>query len=220
MVSPGADDAVVAGLCSGDEAVFGQLLNDWSRSMLLLARTFVSTDASAEEIVQETWLAVIRGIDRFEGRSTLRTWVYRILVNLAKKRGLSESRTEPWSSSVFLDGEERGPTVDPASFRESGDRYPGGWRSFPQEWHSSESSLLASEVRAQIRAAIDALPERQRVVITCRDVSGHTSEEVCQLLEISPANQRVLLHRARASVRAHLAPYLEREPAPETGGVL
>lgn len=185
--------------------------------MLLLARTFVSTDASAEEVVQDTWLAVIRGIDRFEGRSSLRTWVYRILVNTAKKRGTREGRTLPWSSLAAVE-DDPGPSLDPSLFRDADDEYPGHWRSFPDPW-SSEQALLDGEVRSQIRAAINALPARQRVVITLRDVMGHSSEEVCQMLEISAANQRVLLHRARTSVRTRLAPYLELAPATETGGV-
>jgi RNA polymerase sigma-70 factor (ECF subfamily) len=206
VVTSSTDDEIVAGVRSGDEAVFAQLLNEWSRSMLLLARTYVSTDASAEEVVQDTWLAVIRGIDRFEGRSSLRTWVYRILVNTAKKRGVREVRTVPWSS--VAGGADDGPTVDPSSFRGAGDPYPGGWWSFPPEWRSPEDPVLADEVRTQVRIALDALPERQRVVVTLRDVLGHTSDEVCHLLEISGANQRVLLHRGRAAVRAHLVPYL------------
>ena len=214
MVTSSLDDAIVAGVRSGDEAVFAQLLNDWSRSMLLLARTYVSTDASAEEVVQDTWLAVIRGIDRFEGRSSLRTWVYRILVNTAKKRGTREVRTVPWSS---IGDEDLGPTVDPALFRGAGDEYAGGWRSFPQAWRTSEGSVLAREVRSQVRTAIDALPDRQRAVVVLRDVLGHSSEEVCQMLEISAANQRVLLHRARAAVRAHLAPYLADADAEGVG---
>ncbi len=185
--------------------------------MLLLARTFVSTEASAEEVVQDTWLAVIRGIDRFEGRSSFRTWVYRILVNTARKRGVREGRTVPWSSvSVH---EDHGPTVDPALFRDAADAYPGGWRTFPQEWNSSERTVLAAEIRTEIRAAIESLPERQRVVISLRDVMGNSSDEVCQMLEISAANQRVLLHRARATVRTNLALYLEMEPATDTGQV-
>ena len=211
MVTAGTEDAIVAGVRSGDEAVFAQLLTDWSRSMLLLAHTFVSTEASAEEVVQDTWLAVIRDIDRFEGRSSLRTWVYGILVNIARKRGVRESRTVPWSSLSAAD-EEAGPTVDPALFRGADDAYPGGWWSFPQEWRSSEGSVLAGEVRTQMRAAIDSLPDRQRIVIVLRDVMGHSSDEVCQSLEISGANQRVLLHRARAAVRSRLAPYLEGDP--------
>ena len=208
MATSNSDDAIVAGVRAGDEAVFAQLLNDWSRSMLLLARTFVSTEASAEEVVQDTWLAVIRGIDGFEGRSSLRTWVYRILVNTAKRRGVRESRTLPWSSLGGAD-EDRGPTVDPALFRDADDQYPGGWRSFPQEWHSAESSVLDGEVRTTVRAAIDSLPDRQRIVITLRDILGHSSDEVCEMLELSGANQRVVLHRARAAVRTQLASYLE-----------
>ncbi len=217
MATTGTDDALVAGVRSGDEAVFTELVATWSRSMLLVARGFVSTEASAEEVVQDTWLAVLRGIGRFEGRSSLRTWVYRILVNTAKTRGVRESRTVPWSS--LAQDEERGPTVDPALFRGADDEYPGGWRSFPREWQSSEGGALASELRTMVRCAFDALPDRQRVVITLRDVMGHTSDEVCEILEISSVNQRVLLHRARAAVRAHLAPYLEPAPATNTGVV-
>jgi RNA polymerase sigma-70 factor, ECF subfamily len=219
VVTSNPDDAVVAGVRSGDEAVFAQLLNDWSRSMLALARTFVSTEASAEEVVQDTWLAVITGIDRFEGRSSLRTWVYQILVNTAKKRGVRESRTVPWSSVGDID-QERGPTVDPALFREAHDQYPGGWRSFPREWRSAEGDVLADEVRSIIRLAVDELPDRQRLVITLRDVLGHTSDEVCEVLELSATNQRVLLHRARAAVRARLASYLERDPVTDASGAV
>jgi RNA polymerase sigma-70 factor (ECF subfamily) len=211
------DDALVARLRSRDEAVFSELVVSWSRSMLMVARAFVSTDASAEEVVQDTWLAVIRGIGRFEGRSSLRTWVYRILVNTAKTRGVRESRTVPWSSLAH--DEDRGATVDPALFRGADDQYPGGWRSFPHEWQSSESGALAGELRAQLRCALDALPDRQRVVITLRDVMGHSADEVCEILDISGGNQRVLLHRARATVRSHLAPYLEPAPSSNTGGV-
>ncbi|WP_310529343.1 sigma-70 family RNA polymerase sigma factor [Nocardioides sp.] len=218
MVTSSTDDAIVAGVRSGDEAVFAQLLNDWSRSMLLLARTFVSTDASAEEVVQDTWLAVIGGIDRFEGRSSLRTWVYRVLVNTAKKRGLRESRTVPWSSLATAD-EFPGPTLESALFRDATDRYPGHWRSFPAQWRSPEAMVLDGEVRTQVRTAIDALPERQRIVITLRDMMGHSSDEVCEMLQVTGANQRVLLHRARAAVRTHLAPYLTDGSSAEADGV-
>ena len=217
MATAGTDDALVAGVRSGDETVFAELLTSWSRSMLLVARSFVSTEASAEEVVQDTWLAVLRGIDGFEGRSSLRTWVYRILVNTAKTRGVRESRTVPWSS--MAGGEDLGPTVDPGLFRGGDDQYPGGWRSFPPEWQSSESNVLAGELRKKLRSAVDALPDRQRIVITMRDVLGHSSDEVCQILGISDANQRVLLHRARATVRARIAPYLERETTADEGVV-
>jgi RNA polymerase sigma-70 factor, ECF subfamily len=204
---PMSDDVLVAGLRARDDDVFARLVADWSRSMLRVARSFVSTDASAEEVVQDTWLAVIQGIDGFEGRSSLRTWVYRILVNTARKRGVKEHRSLPWSSFTPTD-DDRGPTVDPSAFRGSDDEYPGGWRTFPAEWASTESAVLAGEVRKTVKSALDLLPERQRVVITLRDVIGHTSDEVCEMLDISSANQRVLLHRARAAVRTHLAAYL------------
>ena len=206
MVPRSTDDAIVAGLRSGDEAVFGQLLNSWSGSMLHLARSFVATQASAEEVVQDTWLAVIQGIDDFEGRSSVRTWVYRILINTAKKRGLRESRTVPWSSVFAEDGR---PTVELSLFRGADDEYPGGWVSFPPPWTTTESQVLAGEVRNRLRDALDSLPERQRTVVTLRDILGHTSTEVCEMLGISEGNQRVLLHRGRAATRARLAPYLE-----------
>jgi RNA polymerase sigma-70 factor (ECF subfamily) len=200
---------LIAALRAGDEAVFSRLVSEWSRPMLTLARSFVSTEASAEEVVQETWLAVINGLDRFEGRSALRTWVYRILVNTAKSRGVKEHRTLPWSSVA---GEDAGPSLDPALFQSAGEAYPGHWRAAPTAWPydvAVEGSVLAGEVRGELRTAVDALPDRQRLVLTLRDVLGHSSDEVCRLLEISQANQRVLLHRARTAVRAGLAAYLE-----------
>jgi len=136
-----SDDVLVAGLRSGDEATFASVLDTWSASMLRLARGFVSTDASAEEVVQDTWLAVIFGVQGFQGASSLRTWVYRILVNTAKKRGVKEKRTIPWTS-VEPDG---GPTVDPSRFRGADDEYPGHWREFPEPW------VLDGELRSVVR---------------------------------------------------------------------
>lgn len=199
------DDVVVAALRAGDEAMFATLLDTWSRGMLWLARTHVSTNDSAEEIVQDTWLAVVRGIGGFEGRSSVKTWVYRILVNTAKKRGMRENRTVPWSS-VF---EQERPTVDRSRFQGGDDPLPGHWKELPAAWPTPEGEVLAAEVRGRIAAALAELPPRQRAVITLRDVEGCTSEEVCEILEISAANQRVLLHRARASVRGQLEDYFE-----------
>src|SRR4051794_40291137 len=136
--------------------------------MLTLARGFVSTQASAEEVVQETWLAVLKGLDRFEGRSSLRTWVFRILVNTAKSRGVREHRTLPWSS---LGGEDAGPSLDPALFRSAGEDHPGHWRAAPAAWPEAvavEGSVLAGEVRRELRAVLERLPERQRIVLTLR----------------------------------------------------
>ncbi|GAA5066937.1 RNA polymerase sigma-70 factor (ECF subfamily) [Thermocatellispora tengchongensis] len=200
------DDAVVAALRAGDEAMFAAMLDTWSQGMLRLARSYVSTSDSAEEVVQDTWLAVIRGIDAFEGRSSLKTWVYRILVNTAMKRGARESRTVPWSSAFDGDG---GSPHDGARFRDADAPFPGSWKEVPAAWPAPEGEILASEVRTEIAAALAALPARQRTVITLRDIEGCTSEEVCEILEISPANQRVLLHRARSAVRDRLEEYFE-----------
>jgi RNA polymerase sigma-70 factor (ECF subfamily) len=200
---------LVAALRAGDDAAFARIVQDWSRPMLTLARGFVSTQASAEEVVQETWLAVLKGIDRFEGRSSLRTWVFRILVNTAKSRGVKEHRTLPWSS---IAGDEAGPGLDPALFQSAGEPYPGHWRAAPSAWPEEiavEGSVLAGEVRRELASVLETLPDRQRIVLTLRDVLGHSSEEVCGLLGISPANQRVLLHRARTAARAGIAAYVE-----------
>lgn len=201
-----ADEVLVAGLRAGDEATFARLVDLWSRSMLRLARSYVSTNDSAEEVVQDTWLAVLQGVDRFEGRSSLRTWVYRILVNTAKKRGVQEKRTVP-ASSLLPSDSDHGPTVDPALFQGPDGRHPGHWIEFPQSWPSPENAVLAGEVLRVIGEAMATLPARQRSVLTLRDVDGRTSAEVCDIMEISPENQRVLLHRARAAVRARLETY-------------
>ena len=199
------DDVLVARLCAGDEASFALILDAWSGGLLRLARSFVSTEDSAAEVVQDTWLAVLQGIAGFEGRSSLKTWIYRILINTAKRRGGREARTVPWSSVLPVD---TGPTVAPEAFQGPDEPYPGHWREFPAAWPGPELAALAGEIRAELAAALDELPDRQRVVLTLRDVEGYGSDEVCAILEISAANQRVLLHRARASVRARLADYL------------
>jgi RNA polymerase sigma-70 factor (ECF subfamily) len=198
------DEVLVAGLRAGDDALFALLLDTWSAGMLRLARAFVSTPDSAAEVVQDAWLGVVEGIDRFAGRSSLKTWVYRILVNTAKRRRDRERRIVPWSS---LGPEDRGPTVDPERFQGAGEPYPGHWRELPEPWPSPEQHALAAETRARVAAAVGRLPERQRVVITLRDIEGYDAGEVCSILEISAANQRVLLHRARAFVRAELERY-------------
>lgn len=199
------DDVLVAGLRAGDDALFALLLDAWSGGMLRLARGFVSTPDSAAEVVQDAWLGVVEGIARFEGRSALKTWVYRILVNTAKRRRDRESRTVPWSSVTS------GPTVDPTFFQRDGEPHPGHWRDVPAPWPSPEQHALAGETWALLTAAVERLPERQRVVIVLRDVEGYTSEEVCSILEITAVNQRVLLHRARAAVRKELARFYAAE---------
>jgi RNA polymerase sigma-70 factor (ECF subfamily) len=198
------DAELVARLRARDDAAFALMLDAWSGGMARVARSIVSTHASADEVVQDAWLAVIHGIGGFEGRSSLKTWVYRILVNAAKRRALREGRQLSWSPVA---GEDDTPTVDPARFGGPGDRFPGHWLVFPAPWPSPEQDMLAGEVQERVEAALAELPERQRVVITLRDVEGYGSDEVSSILEISAANQRVLLHRARAFVRGKLEEY-------------
>ena len=197
------EGALVTRLRAGDQQTFVTLVDGWSGWMLRLAREHVPTGSAAEEVVQETWLGVLQGLDQFRGEASLRTWVYRILVNQAKRRGIRERRTVPFAS---LTPEDDGPTVDPARFQGAGEPHPGGWRQFPEDW--PEQLALAREVREVVTGALGALPYRQRVVVALRDLDGHTAGEVCDLLDISTGNQRVLLHRGRAVVRAHLERYL------------
>jgi RNA polymerase sigma-70 factor, ECF subfamily len=175
--------------------------------MLRVARTYVSTDASAQELVQDAWLAVIRGLAGFEGRSLLRTWVLAILANLARTRGAREARTIPWSSMTTAPSEE--PAVDPDRFRDVNDRWPRNWTAVgaPRPWPTPEDETLAAEFHNELGLALEQLPEQQRVVVSLRDVHGLSSEEVCSILNLSAGNQRVLLHRARSRLRGHLESY-------------
>lgn len=191
----------------GDETEFARILERWSPAMLRVAGCYVHGPAAAEDVVQETWLAVLAGLTRFEGRSSLRTWTFAILVKRARTYAVREGRTLPMSQ---LDGGEAGPTVDPARFHGPDGRFPGGWTStgVPREWPvQPENAALAGEIRAEIRAALAELPARQREVVTLRDIVGLSSEEACDVLGVSPPNQRVLLHRARARLRSVLEDY-------------
>lgn len=195
-----ADALIVRRLREGDEAVFGSLMVSWSPLMLRLARHHVSTVQAAEDLVQDTWLSVLCGLHRFEGRSSLQTWVFRILVNKAKSCGVREHRTMPWTVA-FAGGS--------AGLLDTCDQWPDGWRMVPQRRPvTPESELLSREVRRLLAEAVGRLPARQRAVLELRDVCGYTAEEACRLLGISKTNQRVLLHRARAVVRACVEEYL------------
>lgn len=198
-------DPVVQALLAGDEAAFARLVRAWSSSMLHVARGHVSTDASAQEVVQETWLAVVQGLPRFEGRSALRTWVFRILVNTARARGVRDHRVVP-----VEDLGEPQPTVDPDRFRGAGQEWQRHWTAndAPQPWAGDPvREALRGEVRLLLDAALAALPVRQRAVVVLRDVEGLSPQEVCAVLDLTAANQRVLLHRGRAKVRAALEAY-------------
>lgn len=203
----GDESRIVAALKDRDERIFMTLVAELSPGMLRVASMYVSSRAVAEEVVQEAWLGVIRGIDRFEGRSTLKTWVFRILTNTAKTRGQRESRSIPLSSLAEPDD---GGYVDLDRFQADG-RWAGHWEGAarPQSWDSiPDERLVAGETLELVRHAIDALPETQRTVISLRDIEGWSAEEVCNVLELSETNQRVLLHRARSRVRSQLEGYL------------
>jgi RNA polymerase sigma-70 factor (ECF subfamily) len=195
MALPDAD--IVAALNGGDETVFAELVDAYSPGLMRMAQIFVRDRAVAEEVVQEAWLAVLNGIDRFEGRSSLKTWIFGILANTAKTRAQREARSIPFSAAAAGDA----PAVNPDRFLPPDHRYPGGWMMGPSEWRRPEAELLMGETRDAILQAIDELPDAQRAVITMRDVEGCPSEEVSELLGISDGNQRVLLHRARSRVR-------------------
>ncbi|MFL5780658.1 MAG: RNA polymerase sigma factor [Thermoleophilaceae bacterium] len=195
------DAALLDRLRAGDEAAFMELVERYHGALVRLARSFVSSQAVAEDVAQETWLGVLNGIDRFEGRSSLKTWIFRILVNRAKTRGERESRSVPFSSLADPDGE---PSVDPDRFVEA-----GAWSSPPRRWEGEPlERLLAGEARDTIEAAIAELPPAQRSVITLRDLEGLDADETCRLLDLTDGNQRVLLHRARSKVRQALEDYL------------
>jgi RNA polymerase sigma-70 factor, ECF subfamily len=212
---PRADAETVVRLRERDEAAFAALVDEHSPAMLKLAATVVGSRAVAEEVVQDAWLAVLRGIDRFEGRSSLKTWIYRILHNLAKTRVAREGRSVPFSALVTADLDEREAAVEPERFLPPGhELWPGHWAVPPESWAGMpETRLLSGETMAVVRAAIESLPEAQRAAITLRDVQGWSAEEVCAVLQVSDGNQRVLLHRARSRVRASLERYLSN-PVP------
>jgi RNA polymerase sigma-70 factor, ECF subfamily len=190
------DGDLLERLRAGDQVAFAAVVRAWSPAMLRVARSHVRTDTAAEDVVQEAWLGVLRSLPGFEGRAQLRTWVFRILVHAARRRGAQDARRRDPPA---------GPTVDPSRFAGEDEPWPGHWRddAAPTPW-DPEPALLAGEIRALLGTALAGLPERQRAVVELRDVHGFAAEEVCTLLDLTPANQRVLLHRGRARLRAVL----------------
>ena len=201
-----AEAELLARLRAGDEKAFEALVAQLYGTMLTVARTYVKDRAVAEEVVQETWLGVINGLDRFEGRSSLKTWILSILVNQAKTRGTREASTVPFTS---LAPDDDAPAVEPERFRGPEDPYTGGWRSFPARWNGVDTVLQDRETIRVAMRAIAELPLTQQTVIRMRDVEGYSAEEVCATLDVSEANQRVLLHRARSRVRSALERHLD-----------
>jgi RNA polymerase sigma-70 factor, ECF subfamily len=206
--TPASDEAaLIRRLRDGDERAFEALVEQHYSTMLAVARTYVRTRAVAEEVVQEAWLGVLKGLERFEGRSSLKTWIMRIVANTAMTRGAREARSVPFST-LAPEGEEA--AVEPERFRGPDDGFPGHWRGYPADWQSlPDEALLGQETRRVIMRAIEELPEAQRAVITLRDVTGCSAEEVCSVLDVSEGNQRVLLHRARSRVRSALERHLD-----------
>jgi RNA polymerase sigma-70 factor (ECF subfamily) len=189
---------LLARLRAGDERAFEALVAQHHRTMLAVARSYVKSRSVAEEVVQEAWLGVIKGLDRFEGRSSLATWILRIVANIARTRGSREARSVPVA-----------PSVEPDRFQGPAEPYPGHWREFPTDWRSlPEERLLNRETLQVALDAIEALPPAQRSVIAMRDIQGLEPEEVAAILEVTDGNQRVLLHRARSKVRAALEEHL------------
>jgi RNA polymerase sigma-70 factor (ECF subfamily) len=195
------DHALLELLRAGDEAAFRALVARHDGALRRVALTFVRTPSAADDVVQETWLGVVHGLSAFEGRSSLRTWIFSILVNRARTRAVRDARSVPFSTLEQDDG----PAVEPAAFGAD-----GRWTSAPARLECDpETSLLSAELREHLLRAVDELSPAQRAVITLRDLVGVSSEEVCELLELTEVNQRVLLHRARSRVRSALVPLVE-----------
>jgi RNA polymerase sigma-70 factor, ECF subfamily len=208
--TPSEDLDLVERLRAGDETAFMELVDQLQPAMLRVARMYVSTTAIAEEVVQDAWLGVLRGLHRFEGRSSLRTWIFRILTNIAKTRGQREGRSLPFAS--LAGGDLDAPAVDPGRFDSPEGSSRGRWSTLPDDWAGiPEDRLLGHETLDVIGRVIASLPPMQAEVIRLRDALGWTSEEVRNALDLTETNQRVLLHRARAKVRSALERYLSSE---------
>ena len=206
-----ADEPIVAALRAGEEGVFRELFERDYTMMKRIARSYVDSEAVAEEIVQETWVAVVTGIDAFESRSALATWIFSILTNQAKTHSARERRALPFAS-CGAPGEDES-SVDADRFQRDDEAWPGHWATPPRPWQKPERRLLSLETRDRLREALAQLPERQRVIVSLRDVEGLSAEEVCGLLGLSQENQRVLLHRGRSRLRTALENYFEAAAA-------
>jgi RNA polymerase sigma-70 factor (ECF subfamily) len=212
QTAPVSDRTLVSALLDGDEAAFLSLFSQYQPSMLRICGIFLNDPAVAEEVVQDTWLDMIQGLNRFEGRSSLKTWLFTILTNKAKTRSKRESRSIPLSELLDLELGESGPSVDPERFLSAGQRWAGHWAVPPKPWErSTEDEILTEELLNTIKSAVRLLPEGQRTVFSMRDIEGWNSEEVCNVLGLSETNQRVLLHRARSKVRRALEGYFDEK---------
>jgi len=206
---------LVEALKNGEREAYASLVDEMTPALLRLAMAHVPSRAVAEEVVQDTWVGVLNGIDRFEGRSALRTWIFQILLNIARTRGKREKRTLPFSSLRRRAEEGRDePAVDADRFQGRRGDQPGAWASPPAEWQDPEHVLATKEARSVMLTTIEGLPPRQRDVIVLRDIQGYSAEEARNALGLTETNQRVLLHRARSKVRAALEETLDKEVVP------
>jgi RNA polymerase sigma-70 factor, ECF subfamily len=200
------DERIVAALRAGDERTFREVFERSNPMMKRVARGYVASDAVAEEIVQDTWMAIVTGIDGFQERCALGTWMFSILINQAKTHSARERRALPFSSVAPADVQES--SVDPDRFQRDDEAWPGHWATPPRPWQKPERRLLSLEAREQLKQALARLPERQRLIVVLRDIEGLSADEACELLALSQENQRVLLHRGRSRLRAFLEEYL------------
>jgi RNA polymerase sigma-70 factor (ECF subfamily) len=203
-MSPAADETtLVTALRAGDQRVFARLVDAYTPALLSVARAYVADQPTAEEVVREAWIAVVKGIARFEGRSSVKTWVFAVLINIAKQRGGRDRRR----NEILTDFS--GSTVDAARFHGPDDLHAGSWRAPPAPFPDSpEGSVLRREFLDVAKRELEKLPESQRAVVTLRDLLGFDAAEVCEVLDINPGNQRVLLHRGRAAIRQGLEDYV------------
>ena len=206
-------EQLLAALQAGNENAFATLVDQWSPAMLHMAQRYVGNEHTAQDVVQEAWLIVIQSLPHFQDRSTLRTWVLGIVVNCSHSAARADRRAEPASDALAQESScDVPPSVNPRRFRSREDKFPGGWTlvGAPRPWvPSPENAVVARELRSIVSDAIRRLPDAQQVVVTLRDVDGLSSREVCDALAITPANQRVLLHRARSTVRARVEDFYE-----------
>lgn len=202
------DSNLVEGLRRGEEAAFAALVRRYHRSIVRLVGTYVKDNSLGEDIAQETWMGVLAGLAGYEGRCSFRAWIFRIAVNIAKKRAVRDARGVPFSALDGLEGQES--AVDSDRFLEPDERWAGHWSSPPTPWRDAEQKLLAEETLSVVSAAIEELPAAQRQVITLRDIQGLTADETSEIIDVNEGNQRVLLHRARSKVRAALESHLGR----------
>jgi RNA polymerase sigma-70 factor (ECF subfamily) len=210
VVTTSAETSLVNALRDGDEGAFAALVDRYHGPLKRLAQSMGATESVAEEIVQETWLGALQGIDRFEERSSIKTWLFTILKNKARTRAVREKRSVPFSAlGPATADDEGGPVVDAARFQGEDGCWPGHWATPPRPWQEPHRRLASMEARARLREAMSSLPPRQQAVVALRDVEGLTSDEVCDLLELTEANQRVLLHRGRSAIRNELEEYVD-----------